>query len=75
MNIKLDFENVLFLDIETVPEIENFSNLTADKQVLFEEKNQTTNLPRDESAPLNCMEFGRTNQKNRRFFVPENSRK
>jgi uncharacterized protein YprB with RNaseH-like and TPR domain len=38
MNIKLDFENVLFLDIETVPEIENFSNLTADKQVLFEEK-------------------------------------
>ena len=38
MNIKLDFENVLFLDIETVPEIENFNNLTEEKQVLFEEK-------------------------------------
>jgi len=40
MNIKTNFENILFLDIETVPEVENFSNLTKEKQELFSQKTQ-----------------------------------
>ncbi len=35
MNLKINFENVLFLDIETVPEVENFTDLTPSKQELF----------------------------------------
>ncbi len=35
MNTKIDFENILFLDIETVPEIENFNDLSEEKQELF----------------------------------------
>lgn len=38
MNIKINFENILFLDIETVPEVENFKNLSEIKQELFELK-------------------------------------
>ena len=40
MNNKLNFENILFLDIETVPEVENFTNLSEDKQELFAAKTQ-----------------------------------
>jgi len=40
MNLKLDFENILFLDIETVPEVEDFSELTEEKQELFAQKTQ-----------------------------------
>ena len=40
MNLKLNFENILFLDIETVPEVEDFSNLTNEKQELFSLKTQ-----------------------------------
>jgi len=40
MNTKLNFENILFLDIETVPEVENFSDLTEEKQELFAAKTQ-----------------------------------
>lgn len=40
MNIKLNFENILFLDIETVPEVENFGDLTEEKQELFATKTQ-----------------------------------
>ncbi|SFS41565.1 3'-5' exonuclease [Lutibacter maritimus] len=35
MNLKLDFENILFLDIETVPEEKDFSNLSKEVQDLF----------------------------------------
>jgi hypothetical protein len=35
MNLKLDFENILFLDIETVPEEKDFSNLSKEVQELF----------------------------------------
>lgn len=38
MNTKLNFENILFLDIETVPEVENFSELSEEKQELFSQK-------------------------------------
>ncbi len=38
MNTKLNFENILFLDIETVPEVENFSELSEEKQELFAQK-------------------------------------
>ena len=38
MNTKLNFENILFLDIETVPETENFSELSEEKQELFAQK-------------------------------------
>lgn len=38
MNINLNFENILFLDIETVPEVENFSELSEEKQELFSQK-------------------------------------
>lgn len=37
---KLNLENILFLDIETVPELENFSDLDATKKELFELKTQ-----------------------------------
>jgi len=40
MNIKIDFENILFLDIETVPEVEYFTDLTEEKQELFALKTQ-----------------------------------
>jgi hypothetical protein len=40
MNIKLNFENILFLDIETVPEVENFTDLSEEKQELFALKTQ-----------------------------------
>ena len=40
MNIKINFENILFLDIETVPEVENFTDLTKTKQELFALKTQ-----------------------------------
>ena len=40
MNIKIDFENILFLDIETVPEVENFTDLSEAKQELFTLKTQ-----------------------------------
>lgn len=38
MNAMLNFENILFLDIETVPEVENFSELSEEKQELFSQK-------------------------------------
>lgn len=37
---KIQLENVLFLDIETVPEFENFSDLDETKKELFESKTQ-----------------------------------
>lgn len=40
MNIKINFENILFLDIETVPETENFTDLPKTKQELFALKTQ-----------------------------------
>ena len=40
MNLKIDFENILFLDIETVPEVENFVDLSEEKQHLFALKTQ-----------------------------------
>ena len=40
MNIKIKFENILFLDIETVPEEENFTDLSVTKQELFALKTQ-----------------------------------
>lgn len=38
MMTNLNFENVLFLDIETVPEMEGFDELSLEKQLLFESK-------------------------------------
>jgi 3'-5' exonuclease len=35
---KLKLENILFLDIETVPEVANFDDLDSDKQALWEHK-------------------------------------
>lgn len=35
---KIDLKNILFLDIETVPEVENFTQLTEHEQLLFEQK-------------------------------------
>ena len=40
MNTKINFENILFLDIETVPEVENFTDLSEEKQELFASKTQ-----------------------------------
>lgn len=41
MSLKtLDLKNILFLDIETVPEQESYTELNKDKQVLWEEKSQ-----------------------------------
>ncbi len=38
MSTNINFENILFLDIETVPEVENFSELSEEKQELFAQK-------------------------------------
>ena len=40
MITKLNLENILFLDIETVPEVEHFSDLDKTKQELWELKSQ-----------------------------------
>ncbi len=40
MNLKIDLKNILFLDIETVPEVEFFADLSTEKQVLFTQKTQ-----------------------------------
>jgi len=40
MNIKNNFENILFLDIETVPETEFYNDLSEEKQELFALKTQ-----------------------------------
>ena len=37
---KLNLENILFLDIETVPEVQNFSDLNPEKQALWAQKSQ-----------------------------------
>lgn len=37
---KIKLENILFLDVETVPEVENFKNLTPEKQILWAQKSQ-----------------------------------
>lgn len=37
---KINLENVLFLDIETVPEAQDFDELTAEKQALWAKKSQ-----------------------------------
>ena len=37
---KINLENILFLDIETVPEAENFNILDEDKKHLFDQKTQ-----------------------------------
>ena len=37
---KLNLENLLFLDIETVPETAQFSDLSEDKQLLWEQKSK-----------------------------------
>lgn len=38
MNTKIEFQNILFLDIETVPETENYNDLSEEKRDLFEQK-------------------------------------
>ena len=38
MNLNLDFEKILFLDIETVPETEHFDSLSEEMQELFAKK-------------------------------------
>ena len=40
MNTKVNFENILFLDIETVPELEHFDDISLEKQELFALKTQ-----------------------------------
>ena len=37
---KIDIKNILFLDIETVPEVELFADLSSEKQELFSLKTQ-----------------------------------
>ena len=38
---KLNLENILFLDIETVPETQHFSDLDETKQALWDHKSKT----------------------------------
>lgn len=40
MNLKTNFKNILFLDIETVPEFEKWSQLSEEQQTLFAKKTQ-----------------------------------
>jgi hypothetical protein len=46
---KINLENILFLDIETVPEVQNFSELDDTKQHLWEQKSKYLRKE-DESA-------------------------
>ena len=38
MNLKLQLENILFLDIETVPQYESWNDASEMHQTLFEQK-------------------------------------
>lgn len=49
MNLNLDFEKILFLDIETVPETEHFDSLSEEMQELFAKK--TSYLRKEEFTP------------------------
>jgi len=40
MNLKTNLKNILFLDIETVPEFEHWSELSEEQQELFAKKTQ-----------------------------------
>ena len=40
MKAKINFSNILFLDIETVPESENYTDLSKEKQELYALKTQ-----------------------------------
>tara|TARA_B110001469_G_scaffold110809_1_gene112648 strand:+ start:1209 stop:1454 length:246 start_codon:yes stop_codon:yes gene_type:complete len=40
VNLKTNLKNILFLDIETVPEFENWSELPEEQQELFAKKTQ-----------------------------------
>lgn len=46
---KIHLEHILFLDIETVPEVENFNLLDEEKKYLFESKTQY--MRKEEDAP------------------------
>ncbi|MFN3757013.1 MAG: 3'-5' exonuclease [Flavobacterium sp.] len=46
---KIQLENILFLDIETVPEVENFNLLDEEKKYLFE--NKTQYMRKEDDAP------------------------
>ena len=49
MKTKIDFKNILFLDIETVPEKEDFKELSEEKQALYAQKTQYQR--KEESTP------------------------
>ncbi|MBV1887884.1 MAG: 3'-5' exonuclease [Urechidicola sp.] len=49
MKTKIDFKNILFLDIETVPETESFKELSVEKQELYAKK--THYQRKEESTP------------------------
>jgi hypothetical protein len=40
MNLKINLKEILFLDIETVPEFENWKDLSKETQELFDKKTQ-----------------------------------
>jgi len=70
---KLNLENILFLDIETVPEQENFTTLDAEMQALWETKTQYQR--KDEFSPEDFYEragiwaeFGKNRLHFRRLF-------
>lgn len=55
MNLKISKENILFLDIETVPEYENYDKLSDIKKSLFEQKTAYQRKPKistDEEIPV-----------------------
>ncbi len=54
MTTKIDFKHILFLDIETVPEAENFLDLSEEKQELFALKTQYQR--KDEFSPSDFYE-------------------
>lgn len=54
MNTNIQFENILFLDIETVPETESFEDLNTDTQALFAQK--TAYQRKDEITPAEFYE-------------------
>ena len=49
---KINLENVLFLDIETVPEAQDFDDLTTEKQALWAKKSEPKTKENKESSTI-----------------------
>lgn len=57
MNLKISKENILFLDIETVPEYENYDELSVIKKELFAQKTAYQRKSKSSEEEISAEEF------------------